>query len=388
MLKRRHFIFAADAFREAIRRRIHEGNLVTEPPTPTIFIELGRACFLMGSVEDAVKYAQSAFRSAQSGENDSPGRNLTGSQRLVYMSMARDAILTWSPECDASKRILMEERSARRLQNCYRRRKAYELAVLKRNSVLRLQRTFRGHLGRLRARNHRMATATLRRRLRAFTRKWACEMRRAKLCNAIASKQILIRARRTRRLVMNMFRVSTMTARRARRVRVRVFQCFRDAVRMREIAISRCHVIRKVWWWRLAGESFERWRVLVARRLQLKQRVRFVRGRTTKFHFEAWRDFTRLSRCVRESTRVTILAAKNACRFSAIASLQPQRAEETVEKIKRQAEIDRVIERNGVLGRIIRRVFAVKCLRAWHEIARMMVSIFCFVSFFYIVNVH
>ena len=56
MLKRRHFVFAADAFRESLRRRVHEGTNVSEPPTPTIFMSLGRACFLMGLVEKAVRY--------------------------------------------------------------------------------------------------------------------------------------------------------------------------------------------------------------------------------------------------------------------------------------------------------------------------------------------
>lgn len=86
------------------------------------------------------------------------------------MKMARDAILAWSPECEASRRIRLEERSARMLQNAYRRRKAYERAAMKRNAIMKLQRSWRGHLGRVRARLHRMSTATLRRRLRVMVR--------------------------------------------------------------------------------------------------------------------------------------------------------------------------------------------------------------------------
>ena len=179
-------------------------------------------------------------------------------------------------------------------------------------------------------------------------RRWACEMRRAKLCNAIVLKQNTIRAYRTKRRVMNHLRVAIVTSRHEGRVQLKVLKCLVKAIRMREIAISRCNVIRKVWWWRLARESFERWNDLVTRRLKLKRTIRFVRGRTEKFHFEAWHEYTVLSRYVRASVSVARSAAKNACRFSAIASLQPQRAHEMFERITRQAELDRVIFRNGV----------------------------------------
>lgn len=372
--KNRSYLNAVDSFREALRRRVHDGE-TSGPHTPSIYIELGRAHFMCGFIQQSLSCFERAYTCAAEGDfHPTSGETRIKSRDTCnqYMSVAREKIVTMIPESASARRIQLEERSALMLQSAYRRTVAVKQAEARRDAALVVTRVARGALGRMKARRCRIAENAIRRRVRRYARRRVQILRRTKYCERAVRENVSRHERRVQCAVLNALRVAISWQRHKQRTRRVVISHLRRAIVLRQEAEQRCRRIRRIWLWRFARDTFDRWCDKIARRRRLNVIMGSKLRNVRHLHFQSWRATARRSRAIRFAAMTAWNAGRDAQSAAHKASDAPRLAEETLREMAIRREFERVFHRNQTLAKCVRRIFAAKCLREWRSIAHLM----------------